>query len=159
MRKCMWYPQHRGFPGGAGGKLSSCQCRRCKRGRFNPWAGKAPWRRAWHPTPVCLPGESHGQRGLGDYSPESDTESDTTEQLSMHARILSTVLNSEILLSKFELNYDYNYYVIIVFSEKNFHSVVTVFISSIVFCVCVCAGNNHGTKFWQQFLNPFPGCL
>ena len=85
-----------------------------------------------------MPGESHGQRGLGDYSPESDTESDTTEQLSMHARILSTVLNSEILLSKFELNYDYNYYVIIVFSEKNFHSVVTVFISSIVFCVCVC---------------------
>ena len=26
--------------------------------------GKIPWRRAWQPTPVFLPGESHGQRGL-----------------------------------------------------------------------------------------------
>ena len=25
---------------------------------FNPWMGKIPWRRAWHPTPVTLPGES-----------------------------------------------------------------------------------------------------
>ena len=29
----------------------------------------APWRRAWQPTPVFLPGESHGQRSLGGYSP------------------------------------------------------------------------------------------
>ena len=29
---------------------------------FNPWAGKIPWRREWQPTPVFLPGESHGQR-------------------------------------------------------------------------------------------------
>ena len=26
------------------------------------WAGKIPWRRKWQPTPVFLPGESHGQR-------------------------------------------------------------------------------------------------
>ena len=32
--------------------------------RFNPWVGKIPWRRAWQPTPVFLPGESHGQRSL-----------------------------------------------------------------------------------------------
>ena len=25
---------------------------------FNPWVGKIPWRRAWEPTPVFLPGES-----------------------------------------------------------------------------------------------------
>ena len=25
---------------------------------FDPWAGKIPWRRAWQPTPVFLPGES-----------------------------------------------------------------------------------------------------
>ena len=30
---------------------------------FNPWVRNVPWRRAWHPTPVFLPGESHGQRG------------------------------------------------------------------------------------------------
>ena len=32
---------------------------------FKPWVGKIPWRRAWQPTPVFLPGESHGQRSLG----------------------------------------------------------------------------------------------
>ena len=38
--------------------------------RFNPWVGKRlPWRRAWQPTPVFLPGESHGQRSLVGYSP------------------------------------------------------------------------------------------
>ena len=31
---------------------------------FNPCVGKIPWRRAWQPTPVFLPGESHGQRSL-----------------------------------------------------------------------------------------------
>ena len=31
---------------------------------FNPWVGKIPWRRTWQPTPVFLPGESHGQRSL-----------------------------------------------------------------------------------------------
>ena len=35
-------------------------------------------------TPVFLPGESHGQRSLEDYSPWGHKESDMTEQLSMH---------------------------------------------------------------------------
>ena len=30
--------------------------------RLDPWVGKSPWRRKWQPTPVFLPGESHGQR-------------------------------------------------------------------------------------------------
>ena len=33
------------------------------RRRFDPWVGKIPWRRKWHPTSVFLPGKSHGQRG------------------------------------------------------------------------------------------------
>ena len=33
------------FPGGASGKEPTCQCRRRKRYRFNPWVGKIPWRR------------------------------------------------------------------------------------------------------------------
>ena len=37
------------------------------------------WRRHWHPTPVFLPGESHGQRSLAGYSPWGHKESDTTE--------------------------------------------------------------------------------
>ena len=32
--------------------------------RFDPWIGKIPWRRKWLPTPVFLPGESHGQSSL-----------------------------------------------------------------------------------------------
>ena len=36
---------------------------------FDPWVVKIPWRRAWQPTPVFLPGESHGQRSLAGYSP------------------------------------------------------------------------------------------
>ena len=43
-----------------------------------------PWRRKWHPTPVLLPGESHGRRSLVGYSPWSHKESDTTEQLHFH---------------------------------------------------------------------------
>ena len=35
-----------------------------KRHRFDPWVGKIPWRRAWQPTPVFLPGKSHRQRRL-----------------------------------------------------------------------------------------------
>ena len=31
---------------------------------FDPWVGKIPSRRAWQPTPVFLPEESHGQRSL-----------------------------------------------------------------------------------------------
>ena len=42
-------------------KESAWQCKRCG---FHPWVGKIPWRRAWQPTPVFLPGESHGQRSL-----------------------------------------------------------------------------------------------
>ena len=51
------------------GKELVCQYRRQKRCRFNPWVGKIPWRRAWQPTPVFLPGESRGQRNLVGHSP------------------------------------------------------------------------------------------
>ena len=40
-------------------------CRRYKRHRFNPWVGKITWNRKWQPTPVFLPGKSHGQREPG----------------------------------------------------------------------------------------------
>ena len=40
-----------------------------KRLRFNPWVRQIPWRRKWQPTPVFLPGKSHGQRSLAGHSP------------------------------------------------------------------------------------------
>ena len=74
-----------GFPGATSGKEPACQCRRYKRGIVNPWVGKIPWRRAWLPTPVFLPGKSHGWRSLAGYSPWGHTELDTTEWLSTHS--------------------------------------------------------------------------
>ena len=59
------------------GKESACQHRRR---RFSPWAEKIPWRRKWQPTPVSLPGKSHGQRSLMGCSPWGRKESDVTEQ-------------------------------------------------------------------------------
>ena len=47
------------FPGDASGKEPTCQCRRQKRHGLDPWVGKSPWRRAWQPIPLFLPGESH----------------------------------------------------------------------------------------------------
>ena len=41
---------------------------------------------AWAPTPVFLPGESHGQRSPAGYSPQGHKESDTTA-VTQHAHI------------------------------------------------------------------------
>ena len=92
-RRCCWLPMRiifsstlgsiREFPGGANGKEPACHCRRRKRRGFDPWVWKIPWRRAWQLTPVFLPGESHGQRGLAGYSPWGRKESDRTERLSL----------------------------------------------------------------------------
>ena len=49
-------------------KVKSVSHKRCG---SSPWVGKIPWRRAWQPTLVFLPEESHGQRRLAGYSTES----------------------------------------------------------------------------------------
>ena len=46
--------------------------------------GSHSWRRRWHPTPVLLPGKSHGRRSLLGCGPWGGWESDTTEQLHFH---------------------------------------------------------------------------
>ena len=46
---------------------------------FDPWVGKILWRRKWQPTPVFLPGKSHGQRSMVGCSPWGRKESDMTE--------------------------------------------------------------------------------
>ena len=45
-------------------------------------------RRQWHPTPVLLPGKSHGWRSLVGYSPWGRWELDTTERLHFHFSLL-----------------------------------------------------------------------
>ena len=47
-----------GFPSGTNAKEPSYQCKGRKRRRFDSWVSKIPWRRAWQPPQVFLPGES-----------------------------------------------------------------------------------------------------
>ena len=61
-----------GFPSGASGKNPAANA-------GDTWVRKIPWRRAWQPIPVFLPGESHGQRSLVGYSPWGRTESGMTQ--------------------------------------------------------------------------------
>ena len=55
----------------------SCNMKEC-------WSLTWLWRRRWHPTPVLLPGKSHGWRSLVGCSPWGLEESDTTERLHFH---------------------------------------------------------------------------
>ena len=61
------------------GKESACKAEDSGDPGSIPGSGLFPWRRKWQPTPVFLPGESHGQRSLVGYSPGGCQESDTTE--------------------------------------------------------------------------------
>ena len=62
-------------------KTFTFSLRRHRRVRFDSWLGKIPWRRAWQPTPVFLPGESCGQRSLVGYSPWGCKQPDMTEAI------------------------------------------------------------------------------
>ena len=67
-----------GFPGGSD--------RKCERPRFDLWVKNITWKMKWQPTPVFLPGKSHGQRRLADYSSWGGKETDTTERLTHFLR-------------------------------------------------------------------------
>ena len=75
-------------------KESTCQWRRSRRCRFDPWVEKIPWRRKWQPTPVFLPGKSQGQRSLAGYGSWDHKESDMTGCAHTHTQ--SIVLNLEL---------------------------------------------------------------
>ena len=68
-----------GFPDGSVVKNPSAKVGDMSHG-FDPWLGKIPWRRAWKPTPVFLPGESYGKRSLEGYSPQGRKEFDLSEE-------------------------------------------------------------------------------
>ena len=48
---------------------------------MHPWVRKSPWKRVWQPTPAFLPGESHRQRSLRDYSPWGHEELNLSKKL------------------------------------------------------------------------------
>ena len=70
--------QSLGFPGGSDGKESTCNAG--DPGSI-PGSGRSPGEGNGYPTPVFLPGESHGQRSLACCNSRGRKESDTTEQL------------------------------------------------------------------------------
>ena len=86
-----------GFPSGSEVKATACNA-----GDLGsiPGLGRFPWRRKWQPTPVFLPGESHGQRSLVGYSPRGHKESDTTEWLHSLTHSLTQENKPRKLLSK-----------------------------------------------------------
>ena len=57
-----------------------------------------PWRREWMPTPVFLPGKSHGLKSLTGYSPWGHKESDTTERLTHTPQHERTGLQSAVCI-------------------------------------------------------------
>ena len=83
--------QHRTSLVGSDGKIIRLQC---GRPGCDPWVGKILRRRKWQPTPLFLPGESHGQRSLAGYIPRGLKESDKSEPLSLplHVMILKSKL-------------------------------------------------------------------
>ena len=62
LNECAFHIE-RGFPSGSVVK-NLLASRRCRRRTLSPRVGKSLWRRAWQPTPVFLPRESHGRRSL-----------------------------------------------------------------------------------------------
>jgi len=86
-----------GFPRGSEGKSV---CLQCGRPGFDPWVRKVPWGRKWQPTPVFLPGKSHGWRNLVGYSPWGHKESDTTEQLHFHFHLGKTFKSENFKMTK-----------------------------------------------------------
>ena len=60
--------------------------------RFDPWIGKISWRRKWQPTPVLLPGKSHGQNEPGELQSMGVTkELYSSERLNNNNRVSLTL--------------------------------------------------------------------
>ena len=79
-------------PGGSEGKASACNMG--DSGSI-PGLGRIPWRRKWQPTPVLLPGISHGRRSLVGYSPWGRKESDMTERIHFFLTLLLVSLEKD----------------------------------------------------------------
>ena len=69
------------FPGGASGKESPCKMQGDARDLGSSLSREGAREEDMQPTPVFLPGETHGQRSLAGYSPWAHKESDMTEGL------------------------------------------------------------------------------
>ena len=93
LRESTWPPPSTPLLSGlCSDKEPACQCRRCKRHRFDPLIGKISWRRERLPTLVFLPGEFHGQKSLVGYSPWGCKEWDTSEHTHFISKVKLAIL-------------------------------------------------------------------
>ena len=106
---------YKGFPSGTSGEESTCQCRRHKGCRLDPWVSKIPWRKKWQPTPVFLPGEPM-ERSLAGYRLWGHKESDVTEQGHTHTR---TQCINEKPLNNHDIHYSINYSYLLFWGFQN----------------------------------------
>ena len=102
------------FPGGTSGKESTCQFRKHKRFRFNPWVGKIPWRKkATHSNIFARRNpwtEPDGLQSMGckeldlpkHLTPQNKSEKGEYCMLSFTHRILKKIKNKKIKLTKTE---------------------------------------------------------
>ena len=97
------YTQMLELPRWLSGKESASKYRRCD---FNPWIRTISWRRKWQPTPIFLPGKSHGQRSLSGLGfielQKSQTLLSNTAQMLPHfmCSIFTHALDMYLLLSQ-----------------------------------------------------------
>ena len=73
-------------------KELACECKRLERHRFNPWFRKIPWRRAWQPTSLFLPEESHGFLPRGPWWATVYGAAKNQTQLKRHAQLINNVI-------------------------------------------------------------------
>ena len=69
----------------------------------DPRVRKIPWKKEWQPTPVSLPGGSHGQRSLVDCSPWGCKEMGTTDRLTLYANKTDNLEEMDRFLENFNL--------------------------------------------------------
>ena len=87
-----------GFPGGSDHKASACNAGDPD---LIPGLGRSPGEGNGKPTPVLLPGKSHGQRSLVGYRPRSCKESGTTERLYLLTYLMSRNKSWNVFLDEF----------------------------------------------------------
>ena len=104
------------------------------------WVGKISWRRAWQPTPVLLPGESHGQRSLVGYSLWGCRELDTNER-----QTLTHIHNYLLCSNKCLIN------IFLIIFKVKFNS-KAIICKSVYSFLSFCVASTWRHLFYYQFL-------
>ena len=132
----------------------------------------APWRRQWHPTPVLLPGKSHGWWSLACCDSWGHKESDTTERLNWTELIVIQSIYSQWKLWK-DTTCTKNFYLCALCMKRCFQAGFTILIiqtnlayastasfqlDPVCVCVCVCVRERERIgwgDFWKFFFGIF----